>query len=75
MIVSKNVSVELAHRIQADIVHFGGTLPEKVAISWRGYLAAVLEWNVVSPEQYDELIAIVPGVHDDPAVSILKGRD
>jgi hypothetical protein len=50
-------------------------MPEKVAICWRGYLAATLEWNVITPEQYDDLVGRIPPVHDDPALAILRGRD
>jgi hypothetical protein len=46
-----------------------------MAIAWRGYLAAALEWNVISVEQYDSLLARVPPVDDDPAIAILRGRD
>jgi hypothetical protein len=75
MSTSKNVSAELTHRIQADLDHFDGALPESFAISWRGYLAAMLEWNLISPEQYDELLAPIPPVQNDPAITILRGRD
>jgi hypothetical protein len=75
MIVPNDVSAELSHRIQADLDHFDGTLPENFAISWRGYLAAMLEWNLISPEQYDALLAPIPPVHNDPAITILRGRD
>jgi len=75
MTVPKDVSAELLYRIQADIDHHGGTLPEKTAISWRGYLAAMLEWNLVPLDRYEALLARIPQVADDPAVSILRGRD
>jgi hypothetical protein len=62
-------------RIQADIDHFGGVLPERTAISWRGYLAAMLEWNLIPVAQYDALLARIPSVDDDPAIAILMGRE
>jgi hypothetical protein len=74
MTESRDVSSELSYRIQADIDHFGGVLPEKTGISWRGYLAAMLEWNLISVAQYDALLARIPPVNDDPAVAILRGR-
>jgi hypothetical protein len=67
--------VDIGHLIQADLEYFGGAMPEKTAICWRGYLAATLEWNVITPEQYDHLVGSIPPVHDDPAIAILKGRD
>jgi len=71
----KDVSKELADRIQADIDYFGGELPEKTAISWRGYLAAMLEWQLLSVFEYRQLLEGIPSVEDDPAIDILKGRE
>jgi hypothetical protein len=75
MMMSKDIATELVHRINADVEHFGGVLPERTAIAWRGYLAAALEWNVITVEQYDSLLTRVPPVNDDPAIAILRGRD
>jgi hypothetical protein len=75
MMATQDIAAELMYRINADIEHFCGALPEKTAIAWRGYLAAVLEWNVITVEQYDSLLARVPSVSDDPAIAILRGRD
>jgi hypothetical protein len=72
--VSTDVAAELLHRIAADIEHHGGALPERTAIAWRGYLAAALEWSVITVEQYDSLLVRVPPVRDDPAIAILRGR-
>lgn len=72
--MTRDTAAELMHRIQADIEHFGGALPERTAIAWRGYLAAALEWNVISVEQYNSLLTHVPSVSDDPAIAILRGR-
>ena len=73
--MTRDIAAELTHRINADVEHLGGTLPERTAIAWRGYLAAALEWNVITVEQYDSLLARVPSVSDDPAIAILRGRD
>ena len=75
MMTTKDIAAELVHRINADVEHFGGALPERTAIAWRGYLAAALEWNVITVEQYDALLTRVPPVNDDPAIAILRGRD
>jgi len=73
--MTPDITAELMYRIQADIEHLGGALPERTAIAWRGYLAAALEWNVITVEQYDSLLAHIPPVDDDPAIAILRGRD
>jgi hypothetical protein len=69
-----DIADELKFRIQGDIEHFHGVLPERTAIAWRAYLAAVLEWEVLDVSQYDRLVVLLPAVTDDPAVAILKGR-
>mgnify|MGYP005852156497 CR=1 FL=1 len=33
---------ELKSRLQSKAVYFNGTIPERVAIAWDGYLAALL---------------------------------
>jgi hypothetical protein len=75
MTTNNDISKELMHRIDADIEHFGGTLPERTAIAWRGYLAAMLEWDMIPVAQYDALLARIPPVNDDPSIAILRGRD
>lgn len=75
MTESRDVVAELSYRIQADIDHFGGTLPEMTAVAWRGYLAAMVEWNLIPVAAYDELLVRIPAVKDDPAVAILTGRE
>jgi hypothetical protein len=71
----RDVASEIAYRIQADVDHFGGTMPERTALAWRGYLAAILEWNLIPLDQYEQLLARIPVVDDDPSVVILRGRD
>jgi hypothetical protein len=71
----RDVVAELSYRIQADIDHFGGTMPEMTAVAWRGYLAAMVEWKLIPVAAYDELLVRIPAVKDDPAVAILTGRE
>jgi hypothetical protein len=70
-----DIRAELTHRIRKDEQHFGGSLPENTTIAWRGYLAGLLEWNVIDLLTYEALTALLPGVADDPAVAILQGRE
>ncbi|XXF79127.1 hypothetical protein P2318_05080 [Myxococcaceae bacterium GXIMD 01537] len=65
----------LRSRIQADLEHFEGNLPERYSIAWRAYLAALLEWQLLPVSSYDGLIDLLPAVEDDPVVEILRGRD
>jgi hypothetical protein len=41
----EQIGEELLQRIQRDIVSYSDVLPERVAIAWRGYLAALIEWE------------------------------
>jgi hypothetical protein len=75
MTESRDVVAELSYRIQSDIDHFGGVMPETTAISWRGYLAAMLEWNLIPVAAYDQFLTRIPAVKDDPAIAILMGRE
>lgn len=70
-----DLAKELLYRLQADIDHFAGTLPERNGIAWRGYLAAMLEWDHISSTDYDSLLSRLPPVEDDPSIAILRGRD
>jgi hypothetical protein len=66
---------ELAARIHADATHFAGELPRDYAIAWRAYLAGLLEWGVLDVASHTALVGLIPPVDDDPAVTILLGRD
>lgn len=67
---------ELTNRINRDIDHFDGCLPERFAIAWRGYLAALLEWQLISVSNHDQLSDLLPQLEEpDPVVAIMLGRD
>jgi len=70
-----HIAAELAARIAADVDHYHGALPHPLACAWRGYLAAMLEWDLIRVADYDALLARLPQVADNPAVAILRGRD
>jgi hypothetical protein len=65
---------ELEQRIGVDIAHYKGTPPERVAIAWRGYLAALLEWSVISIQAHDRLRDLLPDIENDPVRDIMLGR-
>ncbi len=66
---------DLTSKIQADIDRFGGSLPERNAIAWRGYLTALLEWSAMPVPVYRELADLIPKITDDPVTAIMLGRD
>jgi len=50
-------------------------MTEMTAASWRGHLAAMLEWQLIAVVACDELPSHIPAIDDDPAIVILAGRD
>jgi hypothetical protein len=66
---------ETKDRIDADSAHYGGTLPERAAIAWYGYLAALIEWGLISPSEHKRLTELLPPVDNNPASAILLGRE
>lgn len=72
---NQEIASELRNRIQSDIDHFDGKLPQRFAIAWRSYLAGLLEWGILDVPDYDALTELLPSVPDDPAVAILRGQD
>lgn len=71
---SAQIVEELAGRLSEDRDFFSGVLPERNAIAWRGYLAGLLEWNVIDVAGHDQLLAMLPNIDDDPVEAILLGR-
>lgn len=64
---------EIRDRLRRDIAHHGGVLPERNAIAWSGYLAALIEWGLISVSAHSELRNMIPKIPDDPSVAILLG--
>jgi hypothetical protein len=65
---------ELRDRIQEEFSHFGGNLPERTALAWDGYLAALIEWGLISVTDHDRLCKMLPPIEDSPVIAILLGR-
>ncbi len=72
----QNITEEIESRIKTDIKALGGNLPERYSIAWHGYLAALLEWQIIEIPQYDKLFDILPNIDDpNPITTIFSGRD
>lgn len=71
---SKPTLEEIKDRIQQEITYFEGVLPERVAIAWDGYLAALLEWNLISPTDHQVAAGMLPEIPDNPVIAIFLGR-
>lgn len=75
---SDSIADELGRRIRRDIDHYGGALPERFALAWAGYLAAMLEWGLIKISAYDRLTDLLPrhgSTDEDPILAIFLGRD
>jgi len=46
---------------------------ERQACCWQGYLAALLEWDLISPNDHKQLAELVPVEEPDPSMSIFLG--
>ncbi len=46
---------------------------DRHACCWQGYLAALLEWGLITPNEHLELSTAVPTVEPDPSLSIFLG--
>ena len=66
---------ELRTRIQNEFIYFGGALPERVALVWSGYLAALLEWGLITPSEHKEVTDMLPEIPDNPVMAIFLGRE
>ena len=66
---------ELQGRIERDISFFEGQLTEEVSSAWYGYLAALVEWDMLSVGNHARLCELLPQMEDNPATAILLGRD
>jgi hypothetical protein len=73
--VDKPTLNELTQRIRRDIAFFGGAMPERTALAWNGYIAALIEWGLISVAEHKSLRDMLPRIEDDPAVTILLGRE
>ncbi|HSH96413.1 MAG TPA: hypothetical protein VK968_19855 [Roseimicrobium sp.] len=71
---------ELRQRITRTIAYFGGELSREPAVAWDGYLAALVEWGLISAEEHAKLINLLPQNRyprpaENPVLQILLGWD
>jgi hypothetical protein len=66
---------EMRERVAACTRHYGGTLPNEIALMWDGYFAALIEWGLISPAEHAELLALLPPRPENPVLGIFFGFD
>lgn len=59
---SDRIFANVHFRIQEQIDHFGGTLPERHAIAWAGFLAALSEEGLLAQQHYASLMDMLPEI-------------
>ena len=67
----KSAAEEIGYRIEAT--NAAGEMTPAVAAAWHGYLAAAVEWGVISVSGCDALRATLPEV-EGAAQAVLVGR-
>lgn len=60
--------------IQNDIDHFGGQLPERYALVWDGYIAALVIHDLITIAEHARLAAMLPKIENNPVITVLLGR-
>jgi hypothetical protein len=51
----------------------GGSALIRAALVWDGYLAALLEWGLISVADHELLTSLLPHIEDNPVIRIFTG--
>ncbi len=66
----------ITEKINDELKHFDNNIPERYALAWKGYLAGLLEWNIIEPFEYGRLNDMLPDIQTpNPILEIFEGRD
>jgi hypothetical protein len=57
---SRQRAEELRGRILDSVRCYGEPLPREMVMAWHGYLAAALEWGLISVAQHEALGGMLP---------------
>lgn len=69
------IETQLKERIELDLDAFNGEMPDRDAVAWHAYLAALAEWDVISHPSHGRLLNMLPKVKDpNPIEAIILGR-
>ncbi len=67
---------ELAGRINAHLASAQGDAQHRdIALVWDGYLAGLLEWQLISVGDHQRLHGLLPAIADNPTAQIFLGVD
>lgn len=68
-------AAELRGRILDSVRACGEPLAREMALAWRGYLAAALEWDLVTVAQHAELSGLLPEPPGDFITHVFLGAE
>ncbi len=60
-------------RLRLEEVRARNDYDDRHACCWQGYIAALLEWDLITPNEHKELAQIVPAEKPDPALVVFLG--
>jgi len=66
---------EMRDRFAQCARHYGGSIPRDAGLVWDGYIAALLEWGLISPADHSELSDLLPKLTDNPVMGVFLGWD
>jgi len=66
---------EMRDRFTQCAQHYGSTIPRDAGLVWDRYIAALLEWGLISPADHSELSDLLPKVTDNPVLGVFLGWD
>jgi len=66
---------EIEGRINNHLSRYMDKVPVEVVICWGGYIAALLEWGLISINDHEKLSNLLPKVEANPVIDIFSGKD
>lgn len=71
----RKIVEEIADRIRECAEFHGGRLPAAVGLVWDGYIAALLEWDHITPDEHYRLCGLLPAGSKDAVLEIFLGPE
>lgn len=62
----------LSRRIRQDTEHFGGKLTMPFSVAWYGRLLGLHQCNVITDSEYEQLLAMLPVVEENPVKKVAE---
>jgi len=66
---------QIARRIREVAEFHGGVMPIQHALVWEGYLAALLEWQLISADEHARLQSLLPNTPAAPSLTVFLGPE